>query len=180
MSLLNGLHYTRLAESVLPNEKPLLPIAFRLYNHSLAFRSIMFIMHTNLADCATLASRSRYFQDTCFSRRMLVVRLHDCIILLSPNCPSVSSDVAFEQHLEPPVYALHATPNWDLASRYSSWPKLLRTTTYLYRFLNRFRRSKKQANNATLLLEEIQNAKRYSKSCSQSCFLMRRNRGFNT
>jgi len=65
---------------------------------------------------------------------------------------------------EPPVCTLHATPTWDLASRYSSWPKLLRTTALyysLYRFLNRFRRSKKPANTATLLPEEIQNAKCY-------------------
>ena len=31
----------------------------------------------------------------------------------------------------------HATPQWDFASRYSSWPKLLRITAYLYRFLRR-------------------------------------------
>jgi len=65
------------------------------------------------------------------------------------------------------------TPNWDLASRYSSWSKLLRTTDYLYRFLNRLRRSKNlQANTATLLHEEIQNAKRYWLKIMQSIMFL--------
>jgi len=73
--------------------------------------------------------------------------------------------VPLEQRSEPP--ALHATPNWNLASRYSSWLKLLRTIAYLYPFLNGLRRSKNP--QATYLLpEEIQNAKRYWLKTTQS------------
>ena len=54
-------------------------------------------------------------------------------------------------------------------SHYSSWPKLLWTIAYLYRFLNPLRRSKNpQANIATLLPDEIQNAKRYWLKTMQS------------
>ncbi|KYN39315.1 hypothetical protein ALC56_06302, partial [Trachymyrmex septentrionalis] len=56
---------------------------------------------------------------------------------------------------ESPMCVLHATPQWDLASRYSSWPKLLRITAYLYRFLSRLRLSK-HSNIASLFPEEIQ------------------------
>jgi len=64
---------------------------------------------------------------------------------------------------------LHATPQWDLASRYSSWPKLLRITAYFYRFLSRLRLSK-HSNIAFLFPEEIQNAKRYSKTMQSDMF----------
>ena len=54
---------------------------------------------------------------------------------------------------------------------YSSWSKLLRTTAYLYHFLNRLRRSKNlQADTATLLPEEIQNAKRWLKTMQSTIF----------
>jgi len=52
-------------------------------------------------------------------------------ILLSLGWPSVLSDVTLEQWLETPVCALHATPNWDLASCYSSWLKLRITCTLI-------------------------------------------------
>ncbi|KYN12098.1 hypothetical protein ALC57_15733 [Trachymyrmex cornetzi] len=81
----------------------------------------------------------------------------------------VPTEISLEQLPEPPECALHATPNWDRASRYSSWPQLLRITAYLYRFLNRLRRSKNPLMTiATLLPEEIQNAKRYWLKTMQS------------
>ena len=56
---------------------------------------------------------------------------------------------------------------WDLALFFM--PKLLRTTVYLYRFLNRLRHSKNpQANTVTLLPEKIQNAKCYWLKTMQS------------
>jgi len=61
-----------------------------------------------------------------------------------------------------PRYALHtgAMLHWDFASRYSAWQTKIATNRY--RFLNQLRRSKNpQANTATLLSEEIQNAKYY-------------------
>jgi len=94
--------------------------------------------------------------------------LHGCITLPSDaitegawpiSCPSVSSDIPLELRPEP-RYALHATLHWDFASRYSAWQTKIATNRY--RFLNQLRRSKNpQANTATLLSEEIQNAKYY-------------------
>jgi len=107
-----------------------------------------------------------------FSRHMLyggqvLMGLHYPLKSWPNSCPSVSFDILLEQRSEPPVCALHTTLNWNLASRYSSWPKLLRTIAYLYPFLNGFRRSKNL--QATYLLpEEIQNAKRYWLKTTQS------------
>jgi len=53
---------------------------------------------------------------------------------------------------------------WDLTSRYSSWPKLLRTTAYLVLsivIVFSIDSKNPQANTAILLSEVIQNAKRF-------------------
>ncbi|XP_018371806.1 PREDICTED: uncharacterized protein LOC108766801 [Trachymyrmex cornetzi] len=87
-----------------------------------------------------------------------------------PNsCPLLPAEIPLEQRPEPPGCASHTTPDWDLASRYSSWPKLLRITAYLYRCLNRVRRTKNpQSDTAILISEEIQTAKRYWLKIMQS------------
>lgn len=44
--------------------------------------------------------------------------------------------------LEEKAHALHIStllPRWDLASRYSSWPKLIRVTAYIFKFIRAFR-----------------------------------------
>jgi len=63
-----------------------------------------------------------------------------CIILLSVSriCAFRYRPMSFSSNLEP-VCILDSAPCWDLDSRYSSWPELLRITVHLYRFLNRFR-----------------------------------------
>ncbi|XP_018392979.1 PREDICTED: uncharacterized protein LOC108772033 [Cyphomyrmex costatus] len=77
-------------------------------------------------------------------------------------CPSVPSNAPLEHRSDPPVCALHATSTWDLESRYSSWPKLLRITAYLYHFLNRLRACKdSQFCAVTLIPKKIQQAKSY-------------------
>jgi len=107
-----------------------------------------------------------------FSRHMYIVIRPIMVasssrVLVPFGVELVPFGVPLEQRSEPPVCTLHATPNWNLASRYSSWPKLLRTIAYLYPFLNGFRRSKNL--QATYLLpEEIQNAKRYWLKTTQS------------
>ncbi|XP_018392969.1 PREDICTED: uncharacterized protein LOC108772023, partial [Cyphomyrmex costatus] len=73
---------------------------------------------------------------------------------------SIPSDVTLEQRSDPPVLSLLASPSWDLETRYSSWPKLLRVTAYLYRFITRLRApNKTKPHINTLLPEEIQKAK---------------------
>ncbi|XP_071577161.1 uncharacterized protein [Temnothorax nylanderi] len=80
-----------------------------------------------------------------------------------PNtCPPLPPGTPLEERREQPAHTLHATPSWDLSSRFSSWPKLLRITAYLYRFLLR-RRSIPPIDgySARLLPDEIQRAKHY-------------------
>ncbi|XP_029171148.1 uncharacterized protein LOC114940595 [Nylanderia fulva] len=80
-----------------------------------------------------------------------------------PTCElSIPAETALEQRSQPPIHSLHVTPSWDLASRYSSWPRLLRITAYLYRFLYRLRSSKSASSSQAILHpEEIQKAKHY-------------------
>jgi len=63
-----------------------------------------------------------------------------CIILLSVGriCALRYRPMSFSNNSEP-VCTLDSVSCWDLDSRYSSWPELLRITAHLYRFLNRFR-----------------------------------------
>lgn len=80
--------------------------------------------------------------------------------------PTASPPIPQKTHLEErpqsPLCALHSTPSWNLASRYSSWPKLLRVTAHLYRFINRVRApTGKFPHIATLNPEDIQKAKYY-------------------
>jgi len=106
-------------------------------------------------------SRSQSFRDTCFMIRPFMASSSRVLAELMP------SNVSFEQRSNPPY--VPCTPNWDFVSRYSLWPKLLRTTAYLYRFLNRLWLFKNpQANIAILLPEKIQNAKRYWLKIMQS------------
>ncbi|XP_029170129.1 uncharacterized protein LOC114939860 [Nylanderia fulva] len=80
-----------------------------------------------------------------------------------PTCElSIPAETALEHRSQPPIHSLHVTPSWDLASRYSSWPRLLRITAYLYRFLYRLRSSKSASSSQAILHpEEIQKAKHY-------------------
>lgn len=54
---------------------------------------------------------------------------------------------------------------FDLESRYSSWPKLIRITTYLYRFINRCRRTKlnprTEPSDSALKADECNRAKTF-------------------
>ena len=113
--LLDGLHhYTRLAELItFPMENLLLPIAFRLCNHSfLKFHSVMF-RRTPIPRTARLVVSLPIFSHAIWWSGP--PWLHHP----PESCPSVSSDVLLEQRSEPPICALHTMPNWDLALRYS-------------------------------------------------------------
>jgi len=111
-------------------------IAFRCNHSFLEFRGIMFPPIPQTARLAVLLP--------IFSRHMLyggqvLMGLHYPLKSWPNSCPSVSFDILLEQRSEPPVCALHTTLNWNLASRYYSWPcyELL-----LICFLNRLRRFK--------------------------------------
>jgi len=130
VSLLDELyHYTRLAESVTFDGKSLSPIVFRLCNHFfLEFLGVMFRL--------TPIPRTVHHMPLIFSRHILYHDqiLHSCIIL--PSLVPFST-LRYSSRTTPRTSGMHATLNWNLASRYCSWPKLLRITAYLYRFLNR-------------------------------------------
>ncbi|XP_011859777.1 PREDICTED: uncharacterized protein LOC105557203 [Vollenhovia emeryi] len=63
--------------------------------------------------------------------------------------PTGTPDLPATAPLEEKVVALHvqtATDRFDVASRYSSWPRLIRVTAYLFRFIARCRRAVQEAS----------------------------------
>ncbi|XP_024881085.1 uncharacterized protein LOC112460568 [Temnothorax curvispinosus] len=114
---------------------------------------------TNPADCASrglapdeLATHSLWWSGPAWLRQL-------------PECwppsriPEPPSD-NLEERPERCLNALHTSPGWDLSSRFSSWPKLLRVTAYLYRFSSRCRPSKRSEGPSTSLRAgEINQAK---------------------
>jgi len=128
--------------------------------------------HTNPADCAS-RSRSQFFLDTCsmMVKPSMVVSFFRVLAKLVPfgtlRCSSRTT-------LRTLNMCLARYANWDLASRYSSWPKLLRTTIYMYRFLNRFRRSKNLSEYCDFAPRWNSEGQMLAQNHgSQSCFLMR-------
>lgn len=63
--------------------------------------------------------------------------------LSSSQWPDENRQREFETSLEErsnaSVHILSSESTWDLASRYSSWPKLIRVTAYLMRFIHKLR-----------------------------------------
>jgi len=55
-----------------------------------------------------------------------------------PKAPDSSSVTSLEQQ-SCATHVITKPEPWDLATRYSSWPKLLRVTAYVMRFINRLR-----------------------------------------
>ena len=134
MSLLDGLHhYTRLAESVtfpIKNFCRQSRFGCAITPSGVSWRHVP--THTNPADCASRGP-------PIFSRHMLYDGqvLHGCIILPNPDrtralrySPMFLSNNVQNLQYMPCMLRLIS----DLASRYSSWPKLLLTTAYLYFF----------------------------------------------
>ncbi|XP_018407519.1 PREDICTED: uncharacterized protein LOC108783448 [Cyphomyrmex costatus] len=66
-----------------------------------------------------------------------------------PNESRQDYDTSLEKRSTLVVQTLDIESQWDLASRYSSWPKLLRITAYLIRFINKLRNRiyKKRSSN---------------------------------
>ncbi|XP_071582382.1 uncharacterized protein [Temnothorax nylanderi] len=63
------------------------------------------------------------------------------------NLASSSEDVAQTEAKSISVNIAQAKESWDLASRYSTWPKLLRVTAYVIRFVHRCRNQSKQLSD---------------------------------
>ena len=128
-SITAGLHYyIRLAESVIfPMENFRRQSYFGCTISFLKFLGVMF-RRTSIPRIA----RIHGFAPDLFETHALWWSSPPWIHLLEywlNSCPLVSPDISLEQCSE--SLALHATPTWDLVSRYSSWPKSLRTIAYL-------------------------------------------------
>ena len=96
--------------------------------------------HENPADCA-----SRGISGHLLASHHLWWRGPEWLLLPSSDWPTQTDPSLHETELEQNSRVLsHLTQPvepWDLASRYSSWPKLIRITAYVMRYINRLRHS---------------------------------------
>lgn len=86
------------------------------------------------------------------------------------SCPLLPPTVPLEERTLVTVSSAQILDKWDLATRFSSWPRLLRVTAYVIRFTQKIRRhavlpvqpeQSESANFIALSPDEIQEAKRY-------------------
>lgn len=56
-----------------------------------------------------------------------------------PQNDALSPEISIEGNTRVTMHASHPHDQWDLASRYSSWPKLIRVTAYILRYVTRIR-----------------------------------------
>lgn len=80
---------------------------------------------------------------------------------------------ALEERVSLPVNAAHLEDPWDLPTRYSSWPKLLRITAFVTRFIRLLRGRIATAGQ----LHSLRNRKRRRRFC-RSKFIRRESSGF--
>jgi len=62
-----------------------------------------------------------------------------------PQADTRSTDLSGEERFRVIAHLTQPREPWDLASRYSSWPKLVRVTAYLFKFINQLRSAKAHA-----------------------------------
>ncbi|XP_071575751.1 uncharacterized protein [Temnothorax nylanderi] len=75
-----------------------------------------------------------------------------------------SHDRTLEQNLRITTYIAKPIERWDLMARYSSWPKLIRVTAYILRFISRTRRidaNVSEASPLALSADECQSARNF-------------------
>jgi len=86
------------------------------------------------------------------------------VILSSASC-------LLEQKVEKTAHFVEPKEPWNLASQFSSWPKLLRVTAYIMRFASRVRSSSQLANHSdvsvSLSANEIRSARVFWLTCIQ-------------
>ncbi|XP_036140324.1 uncharacterized protein LOC118644157 [Monomorium pharaonis] len=89
--------------------------------------------------------------------------------------PSEPTSQTMDAGIEERIVALHSetSASWDLATRYSSWPRLVRITAYLFRFLKACRRSNVDppplsSPNKSLSCLEFRSAKTFWLKCIQA------------
>lgn len=80
-----------------------------------------------------------------------------------PSAPEIQSE---ERKVEVGIHVVQVKERWNLASRYSSWFKLVRVTAYMIRFLNRCRgKTRSSADDLldpnSLSVEECQQARSF-------------------
>ncbi|XP_071631893.1 uncharacterized protein [Temnothorax longispinosus] len=104
----------------------------------------------NPADCASrgilgchLASHHLWWQGPSWLRRLTIE-------WPAQREPS-SHDTTLEQNPRVTTHIVKPVEKWDLAARYSSWPKLIRVTAYILRFASRTRRIETNVNEASPL-----------------------------
>ncbi|XP_039302131.1 uncharacterized protein LOC113005359 [Solenopsis invicta] len=57
-----------------------------------------------------------------------------------PTMSASLPDLAFQENSRATVHIANVTESWELADRYSSWPKLIRVSAYVLRFISRIQR----------------------------------------
>ncbi|XP_025987237.1 uncharacterized protein LOC105206966 [Solenopsis invicta] len=57
-----------------------------------------------------------------------------------PTMSALLPDLAFQENSRATVQIANVTESWELADRYSSWPKLIRVSAYVLRFISRIQR----------------------------------------
>lgn len=81
-----------------------------------------------------------------------------------PNIPVVPSDALREERPTIPVNICQPRSPWELRDRFSSWPKLLRVSSYIFRFVGRIRKRPGENLNfvsKALNASEVQTAKNF-------------------
>ncbi|XP_039303440.1 uncharacterized protein LOC120357338 [Solenopsis invicta] len=82
-----------------------------------------------------------------------------------PTMSASLSDIALKENSRATVQIASVTESWELADRYSSWPKLIRVSTYILRFISRIRRRDEIAlrseSPSSLTASEVRASKKF-------------------
>ncbi|XP_029155164.1 uncharacterized protein LOC114928246 [Nylanderia fulva] len=121
--------------------------------------------HENPADCA-----SRGISGHSLASHTLWWRGPEWLLMPSSEWPTQTDPLVHETELDQKSHVLshlmRSVEPWDLASRYSSWTKLIRITAYVMRYIHRLRhpivlRQRFKTNSAALTADECQKAKEF-------------------
>ncbi|XP_011251973.2 uncharacterized protein LOC105248729 [Camponotus floridanus] len=72
-----------------------------------------------------------------------------------PRDPAPPLEEAPEENRKLIVHVAHTDSGWDLATRYSTWPKLIRITAYTIRFATRFRKKDQTSTDSEVQSQSL-------------------------
>ncbi|XP_011169507.2 uncharacterized protein LOC105202619 [Solenopsis invicta] len=82
-----------------------------------------------------------------------------------PTMRASLPDIAFQENSRATVRIANVTESWKFADRYSSWPKLIRVSAYVLRFISRIRRRDEIAfwteSPSSLTASEVRASKKF-------------------